>query len=441
MNLLKKPNALFFLGIFFFCHLIFLWPGTLTPDSQGQYEAAVTGVYSDHHPFIMSFLWRYLDKIYPGPGLMLLTHLALLYGAVYFFMKSVAPSKEYRRAQWAFLLLPIVPHVCCYSGMIWKDVGCAYGFLWVGGVMTYVTLQHKNLSFFGMLGALVILGYGTLVKFQAQYLAPIFLLWISIHRAEYKKIDNLIKQSILVFGIFYGIIAGVNHFGPEVKENHAWQLVKLYDLAALSVYTDTPLFPEFTKTEKFSMGKLHTGFSHKRVDDLVFHDAILKAGETAEEREILWNTWARGVIHHPFDYMRHRAANLAYVLLSMPEFEHIPPILAKIAPPSTTLYGILYGNARIFGGIFLAHLLPLIFSVGYLFLGLFSLKKTRAAIPLVFLNSVGVGMAIVLFFFCMAGTPRYTYIMVCLFHASHVFAYRCWKNLCPSPSKIPMLSS
>lgn len=38
-------------------------------------------------------------------------------------------------------------------------------------------------------------------------------------------------------------------------------------------------------------------------------------------------------------------------------------------------------------------------------------------------------MLVTLFFCSMAGTPRYTYVMVCMVHASHIFAYLALKKL------------
>ena len=118
-------GLLFTLGTF---HLWLFWPGTLTPDSESQYAMAISGIYADHHPPLMSFVWRYLDKIYPGPSLLLLFHLSLLYVSVLYLIKSLN-NVCYR---FFFLLLPWIPQVFIFSGIIWKDVGYAFSFLLVG---------------------------------------------------------------------------------------------------------------------------------------------------------------------------------------------------------------------------------------------------------------------------------------------------------------------
>lgn len=119
--------------------------------------------------------------------------------------------------------------------------------------------------------------------------------------------------------------------------------------------------------------------------------------------------------------------NLGYALLSTPGFDHILKAISYMASPDTTFYKVLVVTARIFGYIFLAHLLYAILTVVYLVLGLRSLKLTLEAIPLVAMSATSFVMLSMLYFFSMAGAPRYTYVMICLCHGSHFFAWKCWK--------------
>ena len=424
INALKCSRETLILMALFCVHLLLFWPGYMTSDSQGQYNMAVSGVYSDHHPFIMSFLWRYLDKIYPGPGLMLFTHFTLLYGSVYFFMRSFPNSK----LRYYFFAFPFFPHVLSYSPAIWKDNGFAFTFLFVASYLAYCTMENRVLKGRVLMGLLVILAYGTLVKFQAQYLAPLLLLWMGLHQAHYQKGWNLLKKLAIISFLFYGLIAGVRYFGPEVKQDHSWQMVKFYDLAAMSVTLNKPLMPEFNRSKSFSMEELHKRFNHQRVDDLVFGDAILVGGQTEQERDILWKTWAHEVLKHPFIYLKHRSINMAYALLSTPLFMYVQPALDEWCGVGTIVNKTVYITARILGYLILAHFLPALLSFVYLGLALFSLHKTKAAIPLFFMSSLSVMMLGTLFFCSMAGTPRYTYIVVCMTYASHIFAYLCYKQ-------------
>ncbi|MBX9976641.1 MAG: hypothetical protein K2X98_00125 [Alphaproteobacteria bacterium] len=403
----------------FILHTSLTWPGILSPDSETQYNMALQGVYSDHHPALMSFVWRYLNMICKGPGLMLGLHLGLLYASVYFFIRALSPAPYH----FAFLFLPLIPHILVYSFMIWKDVGFAFSFLCIASYLTYCAVQEKKLSLTACFPLSILLIYGTAIKFQAQYCAPLLIFWMIYERTK----AHFSWQKYLLCGlgsaiIFYSLLSGINNFLVQEKaQNHSWQYVKLYDLAALSVATQIPLFPESSKTEKFSMEKLKTTFNHARVDDLVFgHDALLVMGKNEQERGILWWTWAHQVSAHPLYYIKHRLSNLAYAAFSTPEYENILSFFSTTIQLQEPYASII---ARTIGYLFFAHILPILLCFIYCGIGIFNLSKTPLARPLFFLNSIAVVYLTILLFFSMAGTPRYTYVVVCIVSTSHILAY------------------
>ncbi len=400
----------------------------MTPDSHVQYAMAVSGQYSDHHPFIMSFLWRQLDYLYKGPGLMLTFHLSLLWGSVFYLYKSLRPYP------WRplVLLIPFIPNIWVYENMIWKDVGCAFAYLGVLSFMAYACLQKIKINIFALLILLLLLTYGTLVKFQAAFLAPIALVWIAWHAADYQGLKRFVFPFIAIAAVFYSILSGVLWMGPKVTPDHSWQFVKLYDLAAISVGTNENLFPKANETNLFSMKELHQRFNHQRVDDMIFTNPILQKGKTDDERSALYNTWLHQVLKHPFIYFRHRLSNLAYIVLSIPDFEHITSFIHQHTEGNPLLEKNLIRIARIPGTLFLAHIATLFLGVIYFCLSVISFLKRReeiAAIPLFFMNTIALALVSVLLFCSMAGTPRYTYLSIVLIHASHGFAYICWRTL------------
>lgn len=125
--------------LFFFLNLYLFWPGGLSADSMTQYAQAKAGLYSDHHPAVMSFVWRYLDKIIEGPASMLVLHLCFFYGALLWGIKSFKNSKIH----YIFLFLPLIPGILIYSGKIWKDVGYAYSFSFAAMVLCHAYLKQR----------------------------------------------------------------------------------------------------------------------------------------------------------------------------------------------------------------------------------------------------------------------------------------------------------
>jgi hypothetical protein len=465
---LKNPLlCLFLMGVLQLC---IMWPGLLSSDSQVQYAQAIAGAYSDHHPPFMSFIWRYLDKIYPGPGLMLLLQLSLLYGALAFYMKSFVSLKS--RLLWLFV--PLIPHVFIFSSVILKDVGFAFSFLLCTAYLGYCAAHHQKPRWYALTLVWIILLYGTALKFQAQYCALIVLAWMAFMMSDNSmRSKRFIVWCLSLSLAFYAALYGINRaLVPEAQKNHAWQYVKIYDLAGIAARTKDSTFPDFAKLPGFSMEAFLKQFDGKnnRVDELVMsnpavgHEAILRIGRDPVERDTLYTAWLRALKHHPVFYLQHRFQNLSHTLLSPPGFTMGPRVIEKIAAPHTTTYKILYGLGRalsqgvsevsdseieaavseadsvlydslgyqalaLLAFLGMSHAVPALLCVAYCVLGLRALGRTWAALPLVCMNAVGLALILVLFFCSMAGTLRYTYVMVCMVHASHLFAYRCYQAL------------
>ena len=431
-----KTN-LFFLGVVIigFLHLCIMWPGGLNPDSKFQYAMAIAGVYSDHHPPLMSFIWRYLDHIVPGSGMMFLLQISLLYGSIFYLINSV---KSYRGSL-LFLLLPLIPQIFNYSNEIWKDAHFTFSFLFVASYLSHLTLNKLKPNWYTITILLIILLYGTAVKFQAQFCAPILLAWIAYICANYKIYS---KKFIKIFGVlclsFYFILNSTNYIlVNNAQKDHSWQFVKIYDLAAISMAINQDLFPDFTKSEKFTMQELYKRFdscknltncqySKYNVDNAVYgSNPILKKGVNKEERNKLYVTWFNAVINNPLIYLKHRCIAMIGILLGIPaEFKNINNFFINNA--------LLYPITKISIYLIFSNLLFIILSLTYFILGTITLYKQKNlnlfAIPLICFNAISLIMVLIIFFCSMASTPRYIYISTCMVNASHIFAYLCFNK-------------
>lgn len=430
-NFQKPSLTLIILLCIMLSHLLLMWPGILSPDSQAQYQMAISGIYSDHHPPLMAFVWRYLDRLYRGPGMIFLLHLSMLYGAIFYLIKSIT----FYRCKYLLLLFPIIPQIFFYSNMIWKDTGFTFCFLFIGSYLTYITSSKRPITVLQMILLLIILLYGTAIKFQAQYCTPVLLGWAAYILSNYTVHS---KKFIKIYGycliIFYLLLNSIDCILlPNVQKNHSWQSVKIYDLAAISLATNTDLFPAFAKNQNFSMQEMANRLNHHAldrskyymVDNLIFGDAILKNGVNQTERNQLYFTWVKAVIKHPLAYLKHRWINMASMLLYHPSFKHIKIFLPENALVHWLVNGFIY--------LTMSNLIPVILSCVYLIYGILLLKNGNNTswfiIPVICFNAIGVTMVLVLFFCSMAGTPRYTYITVCMNYASHVFAYLSLRSL------------
>jgi hypothetical protein len=145
--------------------------------------------------------------------------------------------------------------------------------------------------------------------------------------------------------------------------------------------------------------------------------------------------WLTIVSHHPWSYLKHRCAVWMHIIKGM-SFKKLDTInfddeqslgeyagLKKIAQ-----YKLLLCLVMI-----VRHLLRFVFLIpfiiGYFLLGWYVLGKQQTALPLLMMNGLSLLLLSILFFFSMAGLLRYVYIIVCMVHACHPYAYITIKNL------------
>src|SRR3990167_3565222 len=230
-----KENIFTFVAallLLFFINLILFWPGQISPDSIAQLKQATTGLYSNHHPPIMAFLWRYLLKIFPYASGMLIFHLTLLYSSCYIFFQAF---KNYR-LKYFYLFFPFFPPILFYSSMIWKDVGFAFSFLFVAASLSYFILHKIKPSFFQLFGIYLVLFYGAAVKFQAIFCIPPLILAICITQNNFKINKKTILQFLLSTVC---LIVSINIFNDflvsKTEHSDSWKFVKVYDLAGISI--------------------------------------------------------------------------------------------------------------------------------------------------------------------------------------------------------------
>jgi hypothetical protein len=413
----------------FIASLIIFWPGIVSSDAVTQYNAARAGVYTDHHPPVMSFLWRYLDMLYQGPGLILLLHLVMLYAAAAVFAITFRDSKF----KWWFAFFPLIPNILSYTPLIVKDLGFSYAYLLAGALLSYIIVNKvTKLKYVVLTLVLVLLFYGTAVKFQARYLLIFFTLGAG-YCLDYKlNKKTFITGAILYIVLLQAMFSLNSYLVPNKQESHSWQLVKLYDLAAISVQLNQPLFPDFVKqNSNFDFEKVKHLFLDSAIDPLVFPvNSPLKSGYNLQQRTELFAYWRSTILEHPFLYLKIRFNLWANNFISVPSQKSHPASFFK-----DTILGPLLSQPHVYSAVDLAFksfsvllqfiwLLPLLLI--YTYLGIVKLKSSKYAVPLLMFSATSIGLLVVLFFFSMAATARYVFICTCLVHASHGFAYKCW---------------
>jgi hypothetical protein len=302
---LYVPWGISLLG--FSIHLALFWPGLLSADSYTQLAQAQAGIFSNHHPVLMSLLWSYFIKIIPGSGFMLTFHLSLFWGSIGLF--SYTFFKHKLRSWWWFYLIPLWPVFLCYSSMIWKDVGFSFSFMLAISILFHCSFEGKKPTFFQSSLIVFLLMYGVGVKYQAIYILPFCVFWLGflISNAKYSK------QTLLLSASFFIGIGGGNKiidetFVPNAQQSNSWQMARLYDLAGISIFANQPNFPDYiTNNTHFSMERLKKLYSFQNVDALMYAEQpTLIVTQNPKELSNLWESWKQAIINHPIFYASHR---------------------------------------------------------------------------------------------------------------------------------------
>ncbi len=352
-----------------FLHFLSAYPGGMTVDSFSQYEQSISGNYFSHHPPLMSMVWSLLNYIYQGPQIMLLLHLVFLWGGVLLLFYADRQNK-YRLL---YFVIPFLPNILAQSGIIWKDIGFGLGSFFVIASCIFYSYRQKRPSCLVVIGLLLIIFYIVGVKFQAQFIAPILvlfvlsvslkaianptnitpnsqtslreatlvatkqstkmtrngllrraslllamtdvsLLWLNTSRVSYNWFIRIIVSIILSLVIIEGNNQLAKHFSID---SHANQLRQLFDIAGVSVAIDNDdLLPDYVKEDKnlYSFEKLKALYTPTLVNYLVFGDnRIYNSTSDPIKLQELESNYVRAAIHYPQAYLKHRMKN--FILL------------------------------------------------------------------------------------------------------------------------------
>ncbi len=404
---------------------ILFWPGYMSPDSIGQLNQGLSGHYSDHHPPMMSFCWRMLHFIYTGSQAYLVFQLFLLLYAICILQTMVK--------QWGLkcmmALILLMPNIAAYSGAIWKDVSFAYSFLLAAMLLLQSNILRK-LTYSKMVLILLLLIYGVGVKYQAQFVLPVMSLWLGLSITDTKLNCKAILIGMIVTAF---VLLSVFFFNktlvPVERKQHSWQMVKLYDLAGMSLRIEKNLLPAFvTSTENFSMESVKKHYSAERVDELLrdwYPGAPLSLAKDEKERDLLWATWAKAVIRYPSAYLSHRfsvwfnmvSKSPIKPLAQLSSFDHLPQkIQFLLKHEENGLFRLMRESTRF------VVMLPFLFI--YIGLGIYLYKQNNPyGLPLMMMNFAGLSLLLVLFIFSMAADLRYIYLSTCFLLFSHPIAF------------------
>jgi hypothetical protein len=147
------------------------YPGYMSYDAIDQLTQAREGVFRDWHPPLMAYLWGGLDRILPGPGLMLVWQNLMFWGG----LGLVAARLRGWRGIALILGVGLLPPILATVGTIWKDSMLASALLLATGLLSWGDSRQRV----GVASlALLPLFYALALRHNAApAVLPLFLWW------------------------------------------------------------------------------------------------------------------------------------------------------------------------------------------------------------------------------------------------------------------------
>ncbi|MGC2238865.1 MAG: hypothetical protein WA584_22105 [Pyrinomonadaceae bacterium] len=289
------------------------YPGLMSPDSVTSFTEARQNSFTDISSPVMSYLWRFLDKIIAGPAPMLVLQNAVFWSACAVFWRAT-----HKKSFWlglCLILFALMPQIFAQLPVIWKDVGLGAA-LFLSSALLYLADKTKNKVAF--LISPLFLFYGYAARLNALPAVLPLAIWSGfifcrVFEIEKRKLLPVAAGAIYFFAIsltVYFVSGGIT----EGKTVYPFQQIYLYDLAAISKERNEALFPEYVlKNENFSLEKVKTRYNERSVSDLIFENVpeqgdlpVLKLSSDAEQIAALRQKWLESVQENPSAYLKHR---------------------------------------------------------------------------------------------------------------------------------------
>jgi hypothetical protein len=295
------------LGILITCACFY--PGYLNFDSQWQLAQARANSYDDFHPPLMAWVWRYLDRLIPGPGGFFLFHVSLLWLGLSLF---VYYAIEKRRWGWLVCLgIGLCPPFFLRYGMVVKDTAMTSALIFACGSLLAAEKTKRLLPLALCLPALF---YACGVRFNAvTAVFPICIWW----GACFSQNTGIGKSSAglkILFGacLLLAVSSSVVLFERIVikpKRNHQMAGIMVYDLVGISLEKGVNLLPNFLnqrQPEPLNLDDLRRNFHVENNFWLMWGDYKNRRPGfpyTDQENSTLTHSWLSTIKQNPSTYL------------------------------------------------------------------------------------------------------------------------------------------
>ena len=285
------------------------YPGYLTNDASFVHGYVKEWHLGDWQSPVMTMLWWLIDPIAPGSGSMFLLDATLHWLAFALIAATVA-----HRAGYVGTLVPLValaPPGIMLLSMIWRDI--LFAAVWLlAAALVYPIAERPGRTHAPLrLLALILLGFGILLRPNAIVAAPLLLAYIAWPaRFEWKRVALLFIPA-LVAG--YGLIHLVYYDILDVKRENPLHSLLVFDIGGITHFSGENQFPVIWSAEQQDL-VLNRCYEPKLWDSYWTLEPctfVMARLERPDDRIFgtprLVEAWKRALTAHPLAYVEHRA--------------------------------------------------------------------------------------------------------------------------------------
>jgi len=292
----------------FLFDIVAYYPGQVSFDSAYTWWQARVGETSDTQSVMLIHLWRILDSILPGPGLVFILQLVLFWGGL--LMIALGLRLRPLAATLMMSLAGFAPAISVLRGHVWTDVGLAGALLVATGALTLFARTRER----GWLWLALVMSFYALGLRHNALPALLPLAVYALHRLLARDDSGGIRMrvgvaSVLVLGALYGVVQAIN----ATADRHlpTWRALAVLDLAALSIATGKVLFPPTLIGPGMDVADLRQAYAPWSVLAVLTRTRNgirnpLEPGWTPAEVAELRSAWFNACLAHPREYVAHR---------------------------------------------------------------------------------------------------------------------------------------
>lgn len=293
-----------------------LWcyfPGWMSPDSLDQLSQARGVIYSNWHPPLMAWIWRFGEYLVPDGGAILVFHATLFWagGALFFSALDLKPLI----AGALLLAFGFFPTVFALLGTAWKDVGLGVSLVFATGCLAQAQFRRRERL---LVPAGAALFYAFAVRHNSPPAVLPFFVWgvgiiLRNKRMSFVRTACIsVLFAVICSGAFLGGAKALNSVLNRGATAFPEQVLFLYDIAGIAHHEGSmPILPQYLsgpgspKTPEDLASIYNPGSSGTLFWGSAHLPRFPITANSAEIRE-LFDFWRGYVLSHFRSYLRHR---------------------------------------------------------------------------------------------------------------------------------------